>query len=174
MRKIGFINKRMNDINLKKQIDKMSSLGIKNIIFDEKELMNLETNNELIVYEVKSFEETVSNLQCLFLFFKKKNIKLTILSSEDIFSNLPNTYLFDIVNVLSETDYYVSSVRTKRGIKYSQNKGKKIGRPSISKELEFKIKNLYFEKKLSLKEISLSCGVSLATVYKYVRLSKII
>lgn len=168
MEKIGFISQRMDDINFKKQIDKMNSLGIKNIIFNENELMNLETNNELIVYEVKSFEETVSTLQRLFLFFKKKNIKLTILSSEDIFNNLPNSYLFDIVNELSETDYYISSIRTKRGIENSHKKGNKVGRPSVPKDLQLKIKNLYYDESLSVKEISSKYGLSLATVYKYI------
>lgn len=167
MRKIGFINKRMNDINLKKQIDIMKSFGIENIIFDKNELMRLELNYELIVYEIKSFEETVSDLQILFHFLKKNNIKLTILNSADIFNNIPNIYLYDIVSELFETNLYVSSIRTKRGIKASE-KRTKIGRPAISKEVKNKIKNLYYEQSLSLKEVSLRCGVSLSTVYKYI------
>lgn len=63
------------------------------------------------------------------------------------------------------------SERTKKALEVS---GKKGGRPPISDEIREEIKNMYFDKSMSVKDIKQVVSISQSTIYRILKERQIV
>ena len=95
---------------------------------------------------------------------EEQNIQLHFVNEKDNFL----TYLIDI----GEREKNYLATRTKRGLLLAREKGNYGGRPRVNPEIIEKVRNLYFEKRLTYREIAAECNVSIGTVHKYSKMIK--
>ncbi|MGX6961998.1 recombinase family protein [Vagococcus xieshaowenii] len=140
---LGPLNQKKNFIEL------LSKLG------DEKDIYIWDYN--MLDLNILAFKRLLDSLA-------EENIALHFINEKEHFME----YLIDICE--REKNYLAS--RTKRGLKKAREKGNFGGRPRVNEEVIEKVKHLYFEKKLTYREIAAQCNVSIGTVHKYSKLLK--
>lgn len=170
MVQVGFVNSNEENVNLvRAQQDIMNVLGIENIIYDSKELMKLNTDTELIIYDLKSLDHTLIQLEKFLIYLQKHSIQLTIANKYSQFHNLPSYFILSLLMILLDCERFIVRKRTIKGLTEAKRKGHLGGRPKISEETIERIKYLYRNQSGTLREIAAECGVSLGTACKYVQ-----
>lgn len=171
MGKVGFVNlNETSEYLVKRQLDVMNALNIDTLIYESKELMNLDLDTELVIYDIKSLDQTLVQLEKILVFLKTNNIQLTIANEESQFHNLPSHFILSLLIELVDGERDIVRKRTVKGLAEAKRKGHVGGRPKISEETIERIKYLHRNQSGTLREIAAECGVSLGTVYKYVQL----
>lgn len=166
--RIGYVYSCLDERYVKAQIEELRNSGIKQIIVDSEEIDELRKGDELVVYELKSLGKSVAQLPSFFDYLEEKKVKLIILRKGEPFNDIPEHQYFEILTDLAETESFIISDRTTKGIRSARRSGRVGGRPRISKETIDKIKYLYHDQAFTLREISEKCDVSLGTAYKYI------
>ena len=87
------------------------------------------------------------------------------------FVNEKSGFLDYVIDIGEREKNYLAS-RTKRGLKRAREKGNFGGRPRVNPEIIEKVRTLYFEKRLTYREIAAECNVSIGTVHKYSKMLK--
>lgn len=77
--------------------------------------------------------------------------------------------MFKMLAVLSEMERDIIAERTKAGLASARARGRKGGRPRMSKEQLDHAIDLYEMKKYTLKQITERTGISKAKLYKEIR-----
>lgn len=76
MGKVGFVNlNETSEYLVKRQLDVMNALNIDTLIYESKELMNLDSDTELVIYDIKSLDQTLVQLEKILVFLKTNNIR---------------------------------------------------------------------------------------------------
>lgn len=127
----------------------------------------LQPNDEVFVYSLRVLGLKLRALAEMVELFKSKNIRLVSVQ-ENIDTNEDKTF-YDHVILLNQIDKLHSSYLTKKGIEEAKEKGRIGGRPKISPEKIQHMLVLRKKYKYSFRKISEDCGVSLGTVYKYIK-----
>ncbi|NKC68423.1 recombinase family protein [Vagococcus fluvialis] len=168
MGKMGYVYLSIDESYVKEQIEAIQNFGVKQTIFDEKDIMKLKSGSELVIYELKSLGKSLTQMPAFFLKLTKKNIHLTIIQKDDSLNYLTDEQYFAILSDLAEMDRFIISERTTKGIQEAKRSGRIGGRPRISEEKIKEIKYLYHKQSYTLREIVEKCDVSLGTAYKYI------
>ena len=183
MKKIGYIDSFGNSIFEKKQLDIYHGMGIEEIYFNRDILpmsvekieplidtliKSMSLGDTLVVYELRSINKSIVELSDFFQRVKHKGIQLIIIDKGDIFNEIKDEIFMDMVLELSRTQKVIARERTKRGLDIARQRGNIGGRPKISEDTIDRINYLFYNKKMTLREIADECCVSLGTVYKYV------
>lgn len=169
MGKTGYIYVSMDESYVKEQIEGLQTFGVKQTIFDEKDIWQLKSGDELVVYELRSLGKSLKQLPSFFSKLSQKKVHLSIIQKDDSLKELSDEQYFSIITDLAEMDSFVISERTIKGIQKAKRSGRVGGRPRISEETIKEIKYLYHNQSYTLREISKKCGVSLGTAYKYIQ-----
>lgn len=166
---IGYVFSSLDESYIKEQIDAIRQLGVKQILVEEDEIENLNKGDHLIVYELRSLGKSLAQLPSFFSYLDKRQIKLIVINKGKPFENIPNKQYFSMLIEVAETESFIISQRTTKGIREAKRSGRIGGRPKISKEKIEKIRYLYHSQSYTLREISNKCNVSLGTAYKYIQ-----
>lgn len=145
---------------------------VENMNFDEddeqKKLINeLLPEDVVVVASLVVFGKTLRELTVLFEILFDKNIR--VISLEDQIDSHHHYSFREIALALCEVDSKFKSQNTKQRLAISKRLGKSLGRPTISDEKIEKIQRLHRQQRMSYREISECCQVSIGSVHKYLK-----
>ncbi|WP_314065614.1 recombinase family protein [uncultured Vagococcus sp.] len=145
---------------------------VENMNFDEDEeqkklVSELLPEDVVVVVSLAVFGKTLRELTVFFdVLFDKK---IRVISLEDKIDSHHHYSFREIAIALSEVDSKFKSQNTKQRLAISKSLGKSLGRPTISDEKIEKIQQLHRQKRMSYREISDFCQVSIGSVHKYLK-----
>ena len=184
-------NESKQDIN--RQIKELKAAGAEEIIFEYEHgdsptkaqlqmLLDVAQEGDTIVtLEVSRLSRSTKQLCEIVEVIKQKRFRLVIVGSITVDCRNgdidPMSQAFiQMSAVFSELELSIIRARVKSGMANAKAKGKKVGRPKVTKErlpaAFLKHYPALTEGKMNVSELARVCGVSRPTVYKYLQLLK--
>ena len=184
-------NESKQDIN--RQIKELKAAGAEEVIFEyehgdakikEQLHMLLDTANEgdtIITPEVSRLSRSTKQLCEIVEVIKQKRLRLVIVGSITVDCRNgdidPMSQAFiQMSAVFSELELSIIRARVKSGMANAKAKGKKVGRPVLTKEnlpsMFLKHYPALMDGRLNVTELARVCGLSRPTVYKYLKVIK--
>lgn len=182
-------NEDKQDIN--RQIRELKAAGAEKVIFeyepgDAKVKQNLqmllETVQEgdtVITLEVSRLSRSTKQLCEIIEVIRNKHLRLVIVGSITIDCrngelDAMSAAFLQMAGVFSELELQMIRARVKSGVANAKAKGKKVGRPKLTKEdipqAFYRHYPAYAAGKMKLTELARVCDLSRPTVYKYIKM----
>ena len=182
-------NESKQDIN--RQIKELKAAGAEEVIFEyehgdakvkEQLHMLLDTANEgdtIVTLEVSRLSRSTKQLCEIVEVIKQKRLRLVIVGSITVDCRNGNIdpmsqAFIQMSAVFSELELSIIRARVKSGMANAKAKGKKVGRPVLTKEnlpsVFLKHYPALMDGRLNVTELARVCGVSRPTVYKYLKM----
>ena len=182
-------NESKQDIN--RQIKELRAAGAEEVVFEyehgdtkikEQLQMLLEmasAGDTIITLEVSRLSRSTQQLCEIVEVIKRKHLRLVIVGSimVDCRSGSidPMSQAFiQMSAVFAELELSIIRARVRSGIANAKAKGKKVGRPHLTKDdippLFMKHYPALVEGKMNVSELARVCGISRPTVYKYMKM----
>lgn len=182
-------NESKQDIN--RQIKELRSAGAEEVIFEyehgdakvKEQLQMLlemaEAGDTIITLEVSRLSRSTQQLCEIVEVIKQKHLRLVIVGSITVDCRNgeidPMSQAFiQMSAVFAELELSIIRARVRSGIANAKAKGKKVGRPHLTKDdipaLFMKHFPALVEGKMNVSELARVCGLSRPTVYKYVKM----
>ena len=182
-------NESKQDIN--RQIKELRAAGAEEVVFEyehgdakvkEQLQMLLEmaaAGDTIITLEVSRLSRSTQQLCEIVEIIKQKRLRLIIVGSITVDCRSgsidPMSQAFiQMSAVFAELELSIIRARVKSGIANAKAKGKKVGRPYLTKDdipaLFMKHFPALVEGKMNVSELARVCGISRPTVYKYVKM----
>jgi DNA invertase Pin-like site-specific DNA recombinase len=182
-------NESKQDIN--RQIKELKEAGAEEVVFEyehgdakikEQLQMLLEmaaAGDTIITLEVSRLSRSTQQLCEIIEVIKRKRLRLIIVGSITVDCRSgeidPMSQAFiQMSAVFAELELSIIRARVKSGIANAKAKGKKVGRPHLTKDdipsLFMKHYPALVEGKMNVSELARVCGISRPTVYKYVKM----
>ncbi len=177
--------------DIRRQIRELKAAGAEEVVFEyehgdariKKELqMLLDTAREgdsIITLEVSRLSRSTQQLCDIVEVIKRKHLRLVIVGSITVDCRSgeidPMSQAFiQMSAVFAELELSIIRARVKSGIANAKAKGKKVGRPYLTKDdIPASFMKHYpalVEGKMNVSELARVCGISRPTVYKYVKM----
>lgn len=177
--------------DIRRQIRELKAAGAEEVVFEyehgdariKKELqMLLDTAREgdsIITLEVSRLSRSTQQLCEIVEVIKRKHLRLVIGGSITVDCRSgeidPMSQAFiQMSAVFAELELSIIRARVKSGIANAKAKGKKVGRPYLTKDdIPASFMKHYpalVEGKMNVSELARVCGISRPTVYKYVKM----
>ena len=177
--------------DIRRQIRELKAAGAEEVVFEyehgdariKKELqMLLDTAREgdsIITLEVSRLSRSTQQLCEIVEVIKRKHLRLVIVGSITVDCRSgeidPMSQAFiQMSAVFAELELSIVRARVKSGIANAKAKGKKVGRPYLTKDdIPASFMKHYpalVEGKMNVSELARVCGISRPTVYKYVKM----
>ena len=182
-------NESKQDIN--RQIKELKAAGADEVVFEyehgdaktKKELQMLlalcKAGDTIMTAEVSRLSRSTQQLCELIDIIRQKRLRLIIMGSitidcrEGKVDPMSEAFL-QMAGVFSQLELAMIRARVKSGMENAKAKGKKIGRPTTTKEdipaVFFKHYAIFMEGKMNVSELARVCGLSRPTVYKYLKM----
>lgn len=182
-------NESKQDIN--RQIKELRAAGAEEVVFEyehgdakvkEQLQMLLEmaaAGDTIITLEVSRLSRSTQQLCEVVEVIKRKHLRLVIVGSITVDCRNgeidPMSQAFiQMSAVFAELELSIIRARVRSGIANAKAKGKKVGRPHLTKEdIPASFMKHYpalVEGKMNVSELARVCGISRPTVYKYVKM----
>ncbi|MDD6143008.1 MAG: recombinase family protein [bacterium] len=182
-------NEDKQDIN--RQIRELKSAGAEEVIFEYEHgdsavkqnlQMLLDTVREgdtVITLEVSRLSRSTKQLCEIIEVIRNKHLRLMIVGSVTIDCrngelDAMSAAFLQIAGVFSELELQMIRARVKSGMANAKARGKKVGRPHISKEdipaVFYKHYPSYAAGKMNITELARVCSLSRPTIYKYLKM----
>lgn len=177
--------------DIRRQIRELKAAGAEEVVFEyehgdariKKELqMLLDTAREgdsIITLEVSRLSRSTQQLCEIVEVIKRKHLRLVIVGSitvdcrSDEIDPMSQAFI-QMSAVFAELELSIIRARVKSGIANAKAKGKKVGRPYLTKDdIPASFMKHYpalVEGKMNVSELARVCGISRPTVYKYVKM----
>jgi len=177
--------------DIRRQIRELKAAGAEEVVFEyehgdariKKELqMLLDTAREgdsIITLEVSRLSRSTQQLCEIVEVIKRKHLRLVIVGSITVDCRSgeidPMSQAFiQMSAVFAELELSIIRARVRSGIANAKAKGKKVGRPHLTKDdIPASFMKHYpslVEGKMNVSEMARVCGISRPTVYKYVKM----
>lgn len=182
-------NEDKQDIN--RQIRELKAAGAEEVIFEYEHgdsavkqnlQMLLETVQEgdtVITLEVSRLSRSTKQLCEIIEIIRNKHLRLVIVGSITIDCrngelDCMSAAFLQMAGVFSELELQMIRARVKSGVANAKAKGKKVGRPKLTKEdipqAFYRHYPAYAAGKMKLTELARVCDLSRPTVYKYIKM----
>ena len=182
-------NESKQDIN--RQIRELKSAGAEQIIFEyehgdakvkhqqEAMLEEAKSGDTIITLEVPRLARSTQQLCEIIDKVSKKKLRLVIVGSITLDcrngqADPMSEAFLQMAGVFSQLELAMIRARVKSGMENAKAKGRKIGRPPVTKEdipaVFMKHYPAFVDGKMNVSEMARVCGVSRPTVYKYLKL----
>ena len=182
-------NEDKQDIN--RQIRELKAAGAEEVIFEYEHgdsavkqnlQMLLDTVREgdtVITLEVSRLSRSTKQLCEIIEVIRSKHFRLMIVGSVTIDCrngelDAMSAAFLQMAGVFSELELQMIRARVKSGMANAKARGKKVGRPHISKEdipaVFYKHYPSYAAGKMNITELARICSLSRPTIYKYLKL----
>ena len=182
-------NEDKQDIN--RQIRELKEAGAEEVIFEYEHgdsavkqnlQMLLDTVREgdtVITMEVSRLSRSTKQLCEIIEVIRSKHLRLMIVGSVTIDCrngelDAMSAAFLQMAGVFSELELQMIRARVKSGMANAKARGKKVGRPHISKEdipaVFYKHYPSYAVGKMNITELARICSLSRPTIYKYLKL----
>lgn len=184
-------NEDKQDIN--RQIRELKAAGAEKVVFEYERgdanvkqnlQMLLETVQEgdtVIILEVSRLSRSTKQLCEIIEVICNKHLRLMIVGSITIDCrngelDAMSAAFLQMAGVFSELELQMIRARVKSGVANAKAKGKKVGRPKLTKEdipqAFYRHYPAYAAGKMNLTELARVCDLSRPTVYKYMKMVK--
>ena len=181
-------NESKQDVN--RQIKELKAAGADEVVFEyehgdskTKELQMLlalsKAGDTIITTEVSRLSRSTQQLCELIETIREKKLRLIIIGSiaidcrKGMVDPMSEAFL-QMAGVFSQLELAMIRARVKSGMENAKAKGKKIGRPTTTKEdipaAFLKHYAIFMEGKMNVSELARVCGLSRPTVYKYMKM----
>ena len=182
-------NESKQDVN--RQIKELKAAGADEVVFEyehgdsktKKELQMLlalsKAGDTIITTEVSRLSRSTQQLCELIETIREKKLRLIIIGSiaidcrKGMVDPMSEAFL-QMAGVFSQLELAMIRARVKSGMENAKAKGKRIGRPTTTKEdipaVFFKHYAIFMEGKMNVSELARVCGLSRPTVYKYLKM----
>ena len=182
-------NESKQDVN--RQIKELKAAGADEVVFEyehgdsktKKELQMLlalsKAGDTIITTEVSRLSRSTQQLCELIETIREKKLRLIIIGSiaidcrKGMVDPMSEAFL-QMAGVFSQLELAMIRARVKSGMENAKAKGKRIGRPTTTKEdipaVFFKHYAIFMEGKMNVSELARICGLSRPTVYKYLKM----
>ena len=182
-------NESKQDVN--RQIKELKAAGADEVVFEyehgdsktKKELQMLlalsKAGDTIITTEVSRLSRSTQQLCELIETIREKKLRLIIIGSiaidcrKGMVDPMSEAFL-QMAGVFSQLELAMIRARVKSGMENAKAKGKRIGRPTTTKEdipaIFFKHYTIFMEGKMNVSELARICGLSRPTVYKYLKM----
>lgn len=174
----GYARVSTQDQELARQIDALEKFGV-NKIFTEKmtgtkahrpELdklkERLDNGDTVVIESLSRLGRSTKDLLNLIEEWGKQGVKLVSLK-ESIDTTTPTGKLLTtVLSAISQFERDITVQRTNEGLQAARARGRKGGRPTASRTKVEKAVKLYHAQTHSIKEITVICGISQATLYR--------
>ena len=182
-------NEDKQDIN--RQIRELKAAGAEEVIFEYEHgdsavkqnlQMLLDTVREgdtVITLEVSRLSRSTKQLCEIIEVIRSKHLRLMIVGSVTIDCrngelDAMSAAFLQMAGVFSELELQMIRARVKSGMANAKARGKKVGRPHISKEdipaVFYKHYPAYAAGKMNITELARVCSLSRPTIYKYLKM----
>ena len=179
--------------DIRRQIRELKAAGAEEVVFEyehgdariKKELqMLLDTaraGDSIITLEVSRLSRSTQQLCEIVEVIKRKHLRLVIVGSITVDCRSgeidPMSQAFiQMSAVFAELELSIIRARVKSGIANAKAKGKKVGRPYLTKDdIPASFMKHYpalVERKMNVSELARVCGISRPTVYKYMKMMR--
>lgn len=176
MASYGYIKRTSEKAKIIEQVNTISQYEVANIFIDDETTSvefqvlyeSLATDDSLVITSLSVFEQTLRQLEELFIKLEALNIRLIIVNdcidtNESRFAN----YFHIMLNLVQMEKDVAKQLTLKRMAKAREN-GIVGGRPSLDQKVIDEIIYLRKRHKKSIRQIASECDVSVGSVYKYV------
>jgi DNA invertase Pin-like site-specific DNA recombinase len=177
---IGYARVSTQDQNLDSQINALTKAGC-NKVFQEvasgaqsnrleldNALTYLRENDTLVVLKLDRLGRSLRKLIDLINDLQKKNINFISLTENIDTSTPTGQFFFHVTGAFAELERNLIRERTKIGLDAARIRGRKGGRPKAIDVKTFEMaKQLYEQRKTSVKDICDKFGMSKRTFYRY-------
>jgi DNA invertase Pin-like site-specific DNA recombinase len=177
---IGYARVSTIDQNLNMQLDALVKYGCERI-YEEKmtgskkdrpklaEMMTiLRPGDKVVIYKLDRISRSTKHLIDLSEYFNNRGVEFVSIEDSIDTSTPMGRFFFRILASIAELERDIISERTKAGLSSARERGRKGGRPKISKnKIDLAIK-MYNSRQYSIKEIIRASGISQATLYRYI------
>ncbi len=180
----GYARVSTEDQKLDLQTDALKTAGCEKIFTEKlsaaKErpalnqlLKQLKKGDSVVVWKLDRLGRSLRHLIDLVTDFKEKGVKFVSLRDNVDTATAHGRLIFNMVAMLAEFERDIIRERTNAGLASARARGKMGGRPEgLTKEAQITamaVYHLYQDKSVSISDIVKQSGVSVATVYKYIR-----
>lgn len=139
----------------------------------ERLLELVQPGDKILVYDLTVFGKNLAGLSEILSYLHQQEVSL-FLVKDKIDTNDPQIVsLCQNILYLASIEKSVMRENTLRGLNLARKKGKVGSRPTLPPKLIEHILYLYHQKGYSLKRISEECEISIGSVHKYIRKSKV-
>ncbi len=180
--KIGYARISINNQDIGMQINALKTFGCEKIYkdttssFDKRpklELMNSQlcSGDIVVVWKLNRIVKSLFDLINLFNTYKERDIYL--ISIQDNINTYENRSILEIVSVIAELDRETNSEKVISGLEIAKKRGRNGGRPkglshgAIIKAK--KVKQLYEDEKIKVKDIAIRLNIGKTTLYRYLK-----
>ena len=177
----GYARVSTEQQNLDRQLDMLQKYGV-DFIYNEKmtgtkrnrpeleKLLERLTEGDMVVVESLSrLGRSTKDLIWLMETFNSKVVNLVSLKESIDTTTSTGKLLFTLMSALAQFERDVLADRTKEGLAAARARGRKGGRPPVSREAIKKAIKLYNTQQYTVREITDLTGVKPSTLYKALR-----
>ncbi|MBP1039415.1 recombinase family protein [Vagococcus sp. BWB3-3] len=176
MASYGYIKKTSEMTKIIEQVNTISQYEVANIFIDDDNTSvefqvlyeSLEKGDSLVITSLSVFEQTLRQLEELFLKLHELNIRLIIVNEGIDTSESSSSNYFRIMLDLVQMEKVVAKQLTLKRMAKARENGIVGGRPSLAQKVIDEIIYLRKQHKKSIRQIASECDVSVGSVYKYV------
>ncbi len=180
----GYARVSTKDQNLNLQLDALKAAGCQKIFSEkvsaarerpelEKLIGFLQPGDTVIVWKLDRLARSLKDLIKLVSDFKERSVSFISVQDKIDTASAQGRLIFNIFASLAEFERDLIRERTVAGLDAARARGNKGGRPEgLSQQAEIKamaVYHLYQDNSLSISQITKETGVSVATLYKYIR-----
>lgn len=182
--KIGYARVSTLDQSLDSQIDALKEHGCHRIYSEkisgrkerrtelDKCLDYLRAGDTLVVTKLDRLGRTTKQLIELSQELSDRDIELHILDTNINTNTAMGKMFFTMMSAFAELEANLLSERTKKGLESARARGRKGGRPPIDEKTKELVKDLYYSRKYTLKDICKMAQISKASIYNILNREK--
>ena len=186
--KIGYARVSTQDQKLELQLDELQKYGCHTIYQEKisgkstdrpelaKMIEHLRTGDTVVVWKLDRLGRSIRNLIDLVTAFREKGIEFVSLKDNIDTSTATGRFTFNLFASLAEFEREIIRERTMAGLQAAKARGRNGGRkPGLTKEALAKakaVKTLFDQGDRTMDEIAKTLGLSRATCYRYLDLTK--
>lgn len=177
--KIGYARVSTADQTLEPQTDILSEVGCKKLFTDvasgvrterpglEKALSFCRKGDMLVVWKLDRMGRSMSHLIEMIQKLEQNGVGFQSLTEKIDTTTAGGRLIFHLFGALAEFERDLIRERVQAGLKSARARGRKGGRPPISKETKAMAQALIADKSLSIKQICERLGIARSTLYKH-------
>ena len=178
---VGYARVSTEDQTVAPQTDALTAAGCERLFTDiasgtrtarvglEQALAFCRLGDTLVVWKLDRLGRSMSHLIETIRTLDQRGIGFHSLTEHIDTTTAGGRLIFHIFGALAEFERDLMRERTRVGLQAARARGRKGGRPAVSRETQAMAQALLADKRLSVKQICERLGIAKSTLYKYAR-----
>lgn len=179
--KVGYARVSKESQTVDRQLDLLQDYGVEMIIQEKQTgtkkersgldqlLLVIRPGDQVVVESISRLGRNTLDILELIQLFDKKNISFISLKEQLDTTTPTGKAMLQMMSVISELERNLLAERIREGLKASQKRGVRIGRPKTNPEVIQTALKMYDSEDYSVKEILRTTAISQGTLYRALR-----